>query len=107
MSPSYFQLTEFRAILKPHQQTDSSDEMSSILKHATVEHNIQALANIYKNITFDKLARLLELPKDQNLEPIVARMISAGQLNATIDQVDRTVTFKSRCSTILSNSFLI
>jgi hypothetical protein len=67
----------------------------SSLKHATVEHNILSLAKVYKNISFERLSQLLQIPED-TLESTVARMISASLLRASIDQIDRTITFKSK-----------
>lgn len=56
-----------------------------------------SLAKVYKNISFERLGQLLQIP-DETLEQIVARMISANLLRASIDQIERTITFNGRFS---------
>lgn len=87
-------MEEFRTILKPHQQKAIDNSEMSHLKQATIEHNILALSKVYKNISFERLSQLLQIPDDNHLEQVVTRMISGNLLCASIDQIDRIITFK-------------
>jgi COP9 signalosome complex subunit 4 len=55
------QLKEFSLLLLPHQKASTADG-SSILDRAVVEHNLLAVRKLYKNISFEQLGTLLEIP---------------------------------------------
>ena len=57
-----------------------------------VEHNIVAASQLYANISFEQLARLLSVPAER-AERIAGQMISEGRLDAHIDQIDSTLVF--------------
>lgn len=88
----FFQLTEFQAILKPHQQKRESNGMT-LLEQATVEHNFLSLARIYKSISFQNLEQLLGISPEM-IEKLATRLISTGMIKGSIDQIDRTITFE-------------
>ena len=50
----------FEESLLPHQRT-VSQEGYSVLDKALIEHNIEVISKIYKNISFDELGRFLEI----------------------------------------------
>mmetsp|Transcript_49015 Transcript_49015/g.36091 ORF Transcript_49015/g.36091 Transcript_49015/m.36091 type:complete len:138 (+) Transcript_49015:565-978(+) len=50
----------FENSLEVHQRTVSSDGYS-VLDKALIEHNIEVISKIYKNITFEELGRFLEI----------------------------------------------
>jgi len=86
------QLKEFADLLLPHQQATTSDG-SSILDRAIVEHNIVAVSKLYKNISFEQLGILLNIPSVK-AEKIASQMISSGTMNGFIDQIDGFVHFE-------------
>jgi len=53
----------FEDSLQVHQKTVSS-EGYSVLDKALIEHNIEVISKIYKNITFKELGRFLEIDHD-------------------------------------------
>ena len=61
---SLFQLTQFQTILQPHQR-EVDAEGSSTLQRAILEHNVLALARLYKCVSFDNVSPLLGVPPDQ------------------------------------------
>lgn len=67
----------------------------TLLQNAIIEHNLLALARVYKCITFDSLAALLGISPEM-VEVMITRMISASLLNGTIDQIDRLITFEGK-----------
>jgi len=86
------QLKEFADLLLPHQQATTSDG-STILDRAVVEHNIVAVSKLYKNISFEQLGILLNIPAVK-AEKIGSQMISSGTMNGFIDQIDGFVHFE-------------
>jgi len=86
------QLKEFADLLAPHQQATTSDG-STILDRAVVEHNIVAVSKLYKNISFEQLGILLNIPSVK-AEKIASQMISSGTMNGFIDQIDGFVHFE-------------
>lgn len=111
----------FEAILKPHQLAriaqSTNDRMvamdedqdteidgqpvskrtgpSTVLDRAVMEHNLLSCSKIYNNITFAGLGTLLDLAPGA-AETMARRMIEQGRLRASIDQVERLITFESR-----------
>lgn len=88
------QLKEFSDLLLPHQKATTSDG-SSILDRAVVEHNIVAVSKLYKNISFEQLGILLNIPSVK-AEKIASQMISSGTMNGFIDQIDGFVHFEDQ-----------
>jgi len=87
------QLKEFSLMLAPHQKASTNDG-SSILDRAVVEHNLLAVSKLYNNITFEQLGTLLEIPPVK-AEKIASQMISMGIINGCIDQIDGFIHFES------------
>lgn len=56
--------------LSDHQRT-ISQEGYSVLGKALIEHNIEVISKIYKNISFEELGRFLEI-QPQQAETIIA-----------------------------------
>ena len=50
----------FDESLQVHQKTVSSDGYS-VLDKALIEHNIEVISRLYKNISFEELGRFLEI----------------------------------------------
>ena len=73
----------FEDSLQDHQKTVSS-EGYSVLGKALLEHNIEVISKIYKNISFDELGRFLEITPVQ-AETIIAQMVSENRIKATLD----------------------
>lgn len=88
------QLKEFSDLLAPHQKATTADG-SSILDRAVVEHNIVAVSKLYKNISFEQLGILLNIPSVK-AEKIASQMISNGTMNGFIDQIDGFVHFEDQ-----------
>jgi len=88
------QLKEFSDLLAPHQKATMADG-SSILDRAVVEHNIVAVSKLYKNISFEQLGILLNIPSVK-AEKIASQMISSGTMNGFIDQIDGFVHFEDQ-----------
>lgn len=88
------QLKEFHDLLAPHQKATMADG-SSILDRAVVEHNIVAVSKLYKNISFEQLGILLNIPSVK-AEKIASQMISNGTMNGFIDQIDGFVHFEDQ-----------
>lgn len=87
------EVKKFEEGLRPHQKAVTAENYT-VLQKAVLEHNVLALAKIYNNISFDQLTKLLELPLD-NVELLVATMISEGKIKAHINQSDRYVYFEA------------
>lgn len=72
---------------------ESARTRIKMTKLSEMERKILSMSRIYKCITFDRLAVLLELSPEM-VETEITRMISASLLNGTIDQIDRLITFE-------------
>lgn len=57
----------FEQTLQDHQKTVSS-EGYSVLDKALLEHNIEVISKIYKNISFEELGRFLEINPEKGEE---------------------------------------
>lgn len=68
---------------------------STVLDRAVMEHNLLSCSKIYNNITFPGLGALLDLTPNA-AETMARRMIEQGRLRASIDQVERLITFEVR-----------
>lgn len=65
-----------------------------MLDKAIIEHNIEVISKIYKNISFEELGRFLEIDPNQ-AENIIAQMVSENRLQASLDQINRIIEFQS------------
>jgi COP9 signalosome complex subunit 4 len=76
-------IKSFDESLAVHQKTVSS-EGYSVLDKALIEHNIEVISKIYKNISFEELGRFLEIDPNQ-AESIIAQMVSENRIKASLD----------------------
>lgn len=83
-------VVDFEAILEPHQHSQVGKE--SYLQQFTLEHNVVALSKIFKNISFAKMASLLNTDI-VTVERTAARMITGGRLDALLDQSKSVISF--------------
>ncbi|KAK1922282.1 hypothetical protein DB88DRAFT_390410 [Papiliotrema laurentii] len=88
------EVKEFESALEDHQRA-VVEGGGTVLERAVREHNVEACAKVYDNISFEALASIL------NLEPAAAeltarRMIEQGRLRAWIDQPLHLLYFESR-----------
>jgi len=56
----------------------------SILDKALIEHNIEVISKIYRNISFDELGRFLEIDPSK-AERIIAQMVAENRITAFLD----------------------
>ena len=61
-----------------------SQEGYSVLDKALIEHNIEVISKIYKNISFEELGRFLEI-NPAEAEQIIAQMVIENRIQATLD----------------------
>ena len=64
----------------------------TILQKAVYEHNMRAIARLYKNINIKDLSVLLGISMD-GAEDLARIMIIENRLSGTIDQIDNEITF--------------
>jgi len=88
------ELDEFIQLLSPHQKAVTNDG-STILERAVIEHNLLSASKLYNNIGFSELGALLEIPASR-AEKIASQMIAEGRMNGSIDQIKEIVHFDSR-----------
>ncbi len=65
-----------------------------MLGKALIEHNIEVISKIYKNISFEELGRFLEIAPSQ-AENIIATMVIENRIKATLDQQERIIEFET------------
>ena len=63
-----------------------------MLDKALIEHNIEVISRIYKNISFEELGRFLEINPNQ-AETIISNMVVENRIQATLDQMNRNIEF--------------
>ncbi|RNA16763.1 COP9 signalosome complex subunit 4 [Brachionus plicatilis] len=85
------QVKEFESILQPHQKATTQDG-STLLDRAVIEHNLLAASKLYNNIRFDELGNLFGISA-QKAEKIASQMISEERMNGSIDQIGSIVHF--------------
>ena len=83
----------FEDSLQVHQKTKSADGYT-VLDKALIEHNIEVISKLYKNISFHELGLFLEI-EPEKAESIIAQMISEGRIVASLDQLNRLIDFES------------
>uniref|UniRef100_A0A0R3RVS5 COP9 signalosome complex subunit 4 n=1 Tax=Elaeophora elaphi TaxID=1147741 RepID=A0A0R3RVS5_9BILA len=84
------ELMEFENSLSSHQRVCHGGW--SLLQRAVIEHNFTAVSKIFTNITFEQLAKLLNISCRQ-AEKMAWQIIADGRVAGTIDQVDGIVHF--------------
>jgi len=85
------EIESFTSLLQPHHVALGPDG-STILERAVREHNVQAVAAIYSNISFSELGAILDIDAEL-AEEIVSSLIIRGSLSGTIDQSTSVVAF--------------
>eukprot|EP00800_Vazella_pourtalesii_P019251 TRINITY_DN6479_c1_g1_i1.p1 TRINITY_DN6479_c1_g1~~TRINITY_DN6479_c1_g1_i1.p1 ORF type:complete len:421 (+),score=3.81 TRINITY_DN6479_c1_g1_i1:25-1263(+) len=86
------ELQDFASALLSHQRGPSQDG-TSILERAVIEHNLLAISKIYKNISFTELGKLLGITP-LKAEKIGSQMISERRMLGSIDQINSHLDFK-------------
>ena len=66
----------------------------SVLGKALLEHNIEVISKIYKNITFSELGRFLQIDASQG-EQIISEMVEEGRISGELDQRRECITFNT------------
>lgn len=89
------EVQDFSEILKPHQKaTMAARGDCTVLEHAVIEHNLQSVSRLYKNISFAELGRMLGIDP-LRAEKTAAGMIVEGRMGGQIDQVDGFIYFST------------
>ncbi|KAB8303545.1 hypothetical protein EYC80_004952 [Monilinia laxa] len=86
------EVSKFAEGLAPHQLAKTQDG-TTVLQRAVVEHNLRAASRLYSNIRFEALGDILNLDGDK-AEETTASMIEQGRLLGRIDQVERVIWFE-------------
>ncbi|ESZ89876.1 putative COP9 signalosome complex subunit 4 [Sclerotinia borealis F-4128] len=86
------EVSKFAEGLAPHQLAKTQDG-TTVLQRAVVEHNLRAASRLYNNIRFEALGDILDLDGDK-AEETTASMIEQGRLLGRIDQVERVIWFE-------------
>ena len=81
----------FESLLLEHQKAETSAGMT-VVRASVVEHNIAAVARVYRNVGVRELSEVLGVREDE-CERVACEMIEQGRLNAKIDQVTNMVEF--------------
>ena len=81
----------FESLLAEHQKAETSAGMT-VVRASVVEHNIAAVARVYRNVGVKELSEVLGV-RDDECERVACEMIEQGRLNAKIDQVTNMVEF--------------
>lgn len=85
------EVSKFAEGLAQHQLAKTQDG-TTVLQRAVVEHNLRAASRLYNNISFEALGDILNLDADK-AEETTASMIEQGRLLGRIDQVERVIWF--------------
>ena len=86
------ELQDFASALLSHQKGPSQDG-TTILERAVIEHNLLAVSKIYKNISFSELGKLLGI-SPLKAEKIASQMLSEQRMLGSIDQINSNLDFK-------------
>ena len=81
----------FESLLAEHQKAETSAGMT-VVRASVVEHNIAAVARVYRNVGVRELSEVLGVREDE-CERVACEMIEQGRLHAKIDQVTGMVEF--------------
>ena len=83
----------FEDSLQIHQNVRGK-EGYSVLEKALLEHNIEVISKIYKNISFQELGRFLEIAQEK-AEKLISQMVIENRIRATLDQLAQMIEFES------------
>jgi COP9 signalosome complex subunit 4 len=90
------EVDEFAKSLKPHQLAvldGDNPQQVTVLSNAVLEHNLAAASQVYVNITFEELGKLLGV-EGLEAERYAATMIEQGRMKGWIDQPDGLIYFE-------------
>lgn len=90
------EIQEFAKSLKPHQLAvlpGDNVQQVTVLSKAVLEHNLAAASQVYRNIGFDELGKLLGC-EGLEAETYAATMIEQGRLKGWIDQPEGVIYFE-------------
>lgn len=91
------EVNEFAKSLKPHQLAvlpgDNNAQQVTVLSNAVLEHNLAAASQVYRNIAFDELGKLLGVD-GMEAERYAATMIEQGRMKGWIDQPEGLIYFE-------------
>lgn len=87
----------FYTLMKDHQK--ALDDTSQMDK-AIIEHNLLSVSKLYKSISFEELAALLEVD-EYKVEKIASQMIIEDRMNGQIDQISRIIIFEKTSKLII------
>jgi len=85
------EVEQFSENLKPHQLARHGDN-TTVLDRAVTEHNLVAASKLYNNIYLNQLGALLSISEEQ-AELVAMKMISDGNMEGTIDQIEKILFF--------------
>uniref|UniRef100_A0AC34F831 PCI domain-containing protein n=1 Tax=Panagrolaimus sp. ES5 TaxID=591445 RepID=A0AC34F831_9BILA len=71
--------------------------------NASLEQSIISISKIFDNITFDRIAELVNTDKN-TVEKTTAEMINQGRLKASLDQAHSLIHFQSKFFKLLNLS---
>merc|ERR1712130_1019375 len=80
---------------------DFTGNRDSLLLRRTNEHNLRAVAKLYKNIRIKDLSVLMGMSMTA-VEDMTRQMIQENRLNARIDQMDQEITFDDESEILYS-----
>jgi COP9 signalosome complex subunit 4 len=91
------EVAEFAKSLKPHQLAilpgDNNSQQVTVLSNAVLEHNLAAASQVYRNINFEELGKLLGVD-GMEAERYAANMIEQGRMKGWIDQPEGLIYFE-------------
>eukprot|EP00301_Raphidiophrys_heterophryoidea_P002064 c10965_g1_i1.p1 GENE.c10965_g1_i1~~c10965_g1_i1.p1 ORF type:complete len:405 (-),score=109.46 c10965_g1_i1:217-1410(-) len=91
---SFKDIETFSQTLQPHQMATLSDNSTTVLDRAMLEHNLLSASKIYNNIYLRDLGALLQVSPEK-AENVAGRMIMEGRMQGHIDQVQEILVFES------------
>ena len=65
----------------------------TIVERGVLEHNMVAVSHLYSSIYFSQLGELLGVVDGEKAERVAAKMITAGSLNGSIDEMEGVLYF--------------
>lgn len=86
------ELIQFETSLAEHQKAVMGDGLT-IMERGVMEHNMVAVANLYRSIYFSELAKILGV-SPLKAEKVAATMIMDGSLHGSMDQVEGLLEFE-------------
>lgn len=92
---------KFGQLLEPKHIVQDSNGKTS-LENAITKHNLVAASKVYNNIRLEQLAELLGLASSAEAEALASSMVSKGQLEGSIDQIEGIIEFSAGGSSSLA-----